>query len=125
MVMQDIDLVHLKDEVGETPLYIAAEYGKDEVFRLLEDFGSDCFAKRNDGCTVLHAAKKWVDFLIYRFPISTFRINDSVLRFFFYILLIPFKILTIKFRLEALLDLLRTYNYYFVLRSYPRNVYRI
>lgn len=21
-----------------------------------EDFGSDCFAKRNDGCTVLHAA---------------------------------------------------------------------
>ncbi|OIS99794.1 PREDICTED: E3 ubiquitin-protein ligase MIB2-like [Nicotiana attenuata] len=56
MLMQDIDLAHLKDEARETPLYKAAEYGKDEVFRLLEDFGSDCFAKRNDGCTVLHAA---------------------------------------------------------------------
>lgn len=56
MLMQDRDLVFMGDYAGETPLYVAAKFRKDEVFRLLEDCGSDCFAKRNDGRTVLHAA---------------------------------------------------------------------
>ncbi|KAM3397095.1 hypothetical protein P3S68_000607 [Capsicum galapagoense] len=56
MLIQDSDLVFMGDYAGETPLYVAAKYGKDEVFRLLEDCGSDCFAKRNDVRTVLHAA---------------------------------------------------------------------
>ncbi|XP_028055053.1 E3 ubiquitin-protein ligase MIB2-like [Camellia sinensis] len=49
-------LVMEQNESRETPLYLAAAYGKREVFQVLESFGSDCLTRRRDGRTILHAA---------------------------------------------------------------------
>lgn len=50
------DLVFLRNDMDETPLYVAAAYGKREVFRVLDSYRSDCMMRRRDGRTILHAA---------------------------------------------------------------------
>ncbi|XP_027178328.1 uncharacterized protein LOC113777446 isoform X1 [Coffea eugenioides] len=44
------------NKLGETPLFVAAACGKKEAFSLLENYIGDCMMRRNDGCTILHAA---------------------------------------------------------------------
>ncbi|XP_027077874.1 uncharacterized protein [Coffea arabica] len=44
------------NKLGETPLFVAAACGKKEAFSLLEKYIGDCMMRRNDGCTILHAA---------------------------------------------------------------------
>ncbi|KAK2975372.1 hypothetical protein RJ640_012383 [Escallonia rubra] len=56
MLTKERDLVSMRNTLGETPLYVASAHGKRKLFELLKDFGSDCMTKRDDGCTVLHAA---------------------------------------------------------------------
>lgn len=51
------NLVSVRNELGETALYLAAASGKWKVFqKILEYNGDDCMTQSNDGCTVLHAA---------------------------------------------------------------------
>ncbi|XP_027098017.1 uncharacterized protein [Coffea arabica] len=50
------DLVSESNKLGETPLFVAAACGKKEVFSLLEKYIGDYMIRRNDGCTILHAA---------------------------------------------------------------------
>ncbi|WOG81584.1 hypothetical protein DCAR_0100735 [Daucus carota subsp. sativus] len=51
------NLVSVRNELGETALYLAAASGKWKVFqKILECNGDDCMTQSNDGCTVLHAA---------------------------------------------------------------------
>ncbi|XP_058211509.1 phytochrome-interacting ankyrin-repeat protein 1-like [Rhododendron vialii] len=57
MLRRKQDLVFLRNhDMDETPLYVAAAYGKREVFRVLESYRSDCMMRRRDGRTILHAA---------------------------------------------------------------------
>ncbi|KAL3518323.1 hypothetical protein ACH5RR_020912 [Cinchona calisaya] len=56
MLRREKGLVSERNNLGETPLFIAAACGKKEVFTFLENFNSDCMMRRNDGCTILHAA---------------------------------------------------------------------
>ncbi|KAL3518299.1 hypothetical protein ACH5RR_020888 [Cinchona calisaya] len=56
MLIREKELVFERNNLGETPLFVAAACGKKEVFTLLENFNSDCMMRRNDGCTILHAA---------------------------------------------------------------------
>lgn len=50
------DLVYVQNNLGETPLYVAAASGEKDVFTILAncDFNK-LTMKRNDGKTVLHA----------------------------------------------------------------------
>ncbi|XP_057489673.1 uncharacterized protein LOC130775564 isoform X2 [Actinidia eriantha] len=52
------DLLSARNNLGETPLYTAAECGMEAVFDLLQaNVGmEEVILRRNDGCTVLHAA---------------------------------------------------------------------
>ncbi|XP_027152262.1 alpha-latrocrustotoxin-Lt1a-like [Coffea eugenioides] len=56
MLRTEKDLVSDSNKLGETPLFVAAACGKKEVFSLLEKYIGDCMMRRNDGCTILHAA---------------------------------------------------------------------
>ncbi|KAL3518314.1 hypothetical protein ACH5RR_020903 [Cinchona calisaya] len=56
MLSREKELVFESNNLGETPLFIAAACGKKEVFTFLENLNSDCMMRRNDGCTILHAA---------------------------------------------------------------------
>nr|XP_027099443.1 uncharacterized protein LOC113718733 isoform X3 [Coffea arabica] len=56
MLRTEKDLVSERNKLGETPLFVAAACGKKEVFSLLEKYIGDCMMRRNDGCTILHAA---------------------------------------------------------------------
>ncbi|XP_027152292.1 uncharacterized protein LOC113752376 [Coffea eugenioides] len=56
MLRTEKDLVSERNKLGETPLFVAAACGKKEVFSLLEKYVGDCMMRRNDGCTILHAA---------------------------------------------------------------------
>ncbi|XP_042506356.1 uncharacterized protein LOC122082696 isoform X2 [Macadamia integrifolia] len=58
MVQTEKSLVSECNLKGETPLYLAAAYGQTQIFKLLkETISHDHPAlKRNDGCTILHAA---------------------------------------------------------------------
>ncbi|XP_027096615.2 uncharacterized protein [Coffea arabica] len=56
MLRTEKDLVSERNKRGETPLFVAAACGKKEVFSLLEKYIGDCMMRRNDGCTILHAA---------------------------------------------------------------------
>ncbi|XP_027100523.1 uncharacterized protein [Coffea arabica] len=56
MLRTEKDLVSESNKLGETPLFVAAACGKKEVFSLLEKYIGDCMMRRNDGCTILHAA---------------------------------------------------------------------
>ncbi|CAK9169122.1 unnamed protein product [Ilex paraguariensis] len=56
MVTKKPDLVFQRNDLNETPLYLAAAFGKSEVFTLLESYNSDCRIRRHDGSTILHAA---------------------------------------------------------------------
>ncbi|XP_059293375.1 ankyrin repeat-containing protein NPR4-like [Lycium ferocissimum] len=49
------DLVFVKNNLGETPLYVAAASGEKDVFDILARDFSEVTMKRNDGKTVLHA----------------------------------------------------------------------
>ncbi|XP_057489595.1 uncharacterized protein LOC130775498 [Actinidia eriantha] len=55
---KDRDLLSARNHLGETPLYTAAACGREEVFDLLKKKfgGEEVILRRNDGCTVLHAA---------------------------------------------------------------------
>ena len=48
--------VNAKDDVGQTPLHLAAEYGQKEVAVLLITNGADVNAKTQIGVTALHGA---------------------------------------------------------------------
>ncbi|XP_057487079.1 uncharacterized protein LOC130773145 isoform X2 [Actinidia eriantha] len=52
------DLLSARNNLGETPLYTAAASGTEEVFDLLQaNIGrEEVILRRDDGCTVLHAA---------------------------------------------------------------------
>ncbi|KAF7129425.1 hypothetical protein RHSIM_Rhsim10G0154500 [Rhododendron simsii] len=56
MLTRKQDLVFLRNDMDETPLYVAAAYGKREAFGVLENYSSDCMTRRRDGRTILHAA---------------------------------------------------------------------
>ncbi|KAF7112536.1 hypothetical protein RHSIM_RhsimUnG0219000 [Rhododendron simsii] len=56
MLTRKQDLVFLRNDMDETPLYVAAAYGKREAFGVLENYRSDCMTRRRDGRTILHAA---------------------------------------------------------------------
>ncbi|XP_027097106.1 uncharacterized protein [Coffea arabica] len=56
MLRTEKDLAYERNKLGETPLFVAAACGKKEVFSLLEKYIGDCTMRRNDGCTILHAA---------------------------------------------------------------------
>ncbi|XP_057486994.1 uncharacterized protein LOC130773076 [Actinidia eriantha] len=51
-------LLSARNHLGETPLYAAAACGRKEVFDMLKEKvdGEEVILRRNDGCTVLHAA---------------------------------------------------------------------
>ncbi|CAK9169112.1 unnamed protein product [Ilex paraguariensis] len=46
MVTKKPDLVFQRNDMNETPLYLAAAFGKSEVFTLLESYNSDCRIRR-------------------------------------------------------------------------------
>nr|GMD73518.1 protein ACCELERATED CELL DEATH 6-like [Ipomoea batatas] len=53
----DINLAWAANILGETPLYVSAAAGEGEVFSMLARYDtSQSTLKRNDGCTILHAA---------------------------------------------------------------------
>nr|GMD64487.1 ankyrin-3-like isoform X2 [Ipomoea batatas] len=53
----DINLAWAANILGETPLYVSAAAGEEEVFSMLARYDmSQSTLKRNDGCTILHAA---------------------------------------------------------------------
>ncbi|KAL3518312.1 hypothetical protein ACH5RR_020901 [Cinchona calisaya] len=56
MLRREKEILFERNNFGETPLYVAAACGKKEVFTFLENLNSDCMMRRNDGCTILHAA---------------------------------------------------------------------
>ncbi|CDP04702.1 unnamed protein product [Coffea canephora] len=56
MLWTEKDLASECNKLGETPLFVAAACGKKEAFSLLEKYIGDCMMRRNDGCTILHAA---------------------------------------------------------------------
>ncbi|CAK9169125.1 unnamed protein product [Ilex paraguariensis] len=56
MVTKKPDLVFERNNSNETPLYLAAAFGKREVFTFLESKNSNCRIRRHDGSTILHAA---------------------------------------------------------------------
>ncbi|KAL3518305.1 hypothetical protein ACH5RR_020894 [Cinchona calisaya] len=56
MLRREKEILSERNNLGETPLYVAAACGKKEVFTFLENLNSDCRMRRNDGCTILHAA---------------------------------------------------------------------
>ncbi|KAL3518321.1 hypothetical protein ACH5RR_020910 [Cinchona calisaya] len=56
MLRREKEILSERNNLGETPLYVAAACGKKEVFTFLENLNSDCMMRRNDGCTILHAA---------------------------------------------------------------------
>ncbi|XP_027074121.1 uncharacterized protein [Coffea arabica] len=56
MLRTEKDLASERNKLGETPLFVAAACGKKEAFSLLEKHIGDCMMRRNDGCTILHAA---------------------------------------------------------------------
>ncbi|KAL1834452.1 hypothetical protein ACET3Z_004103 [Daucus carota] len=50
-------LVFVRNEMGETALFLAAAFGQMAFFRTILQYNNDdCNNTRNDGCTVLHAA---------------------------------------------------------------------
>lgn len=50
-------LVSIRNELGETALFLAAAFGQMTLFQtILRYNNNDCTTTRNDGCTVLHAA---------------------------------------------------------------------
>nr|GLL43060.1 uncharacterized protein LOC109192929 [Ipomoea trifida] len=57
MFYADKNLALAANNLGETPLYVSAAAGEEEVFSMLAlDASSESTLKRNDGCTILHAA---------------------------------------------------------------------
>ncbi|CAK9169126.1 unnamed protein product [Ilex paraguariensis] len=56
LVRKKPDLVSERNSLNETPLYLAAAFGKSEVFTILEIYSSNCRIRRHDGSTILHAA---------------------------------------------------------------------
>ncbi|XP_052176578.1 uncharacterized protein LOC127790889 [Diospyros lotus] len=55
MLKKNRNLAFVRNNLGETPLYVAAAYGKMDVFNILRVHGGDLI-RRNDGRTILHAA---------------------------------------------------------------------
>lgn len=50
-------LVHTRNELGETALFLAAAFGQMSLFQTILQYNNDdCTTTRKDGCTVLHAA---------------------------------------------------------------------
>ncbi|KAL3518318.1 hypothetical protein ACH5RR_020907 [Cinchona calisaya] len=56
VLSREKELVFDRNNLGETPLFIANACGKNEVFTFMENFNSDGMMRRNDGCTIFHAA---------------------------------------------------------------------
>ncbi|KAK7832036.1 ankyrin repeat-containing protein bda1 [Quercus suber] len=63
MIKRDQELLRMRNELGETPLFRAARYGKTEIFNFLADeslnYGEkdmQKFVQRNDKTTILHIA---------------------------------------------------------------------
>ena len=63
MIKRDRELLRMRNELGETPLFRAARYGKTEIFNFLADeslnYGEkdmQQFVQRNDKTTILHIA---------------------------------------------------------------------
>nr|GME08186.1 protein ACCELERATED CELL DEATH 6-like [Ipomoea batatas] len=57
MFYADKNLALAANILGESPLYVSAAAGEEEVFSMLAlDATSESTLKRNDGCTILHAA---------------------------------------------------------------------
>ncbi|KAL3518316.1 hypothetical protein ACH5RR_020905 [Cinchona calisaya] len=56
ILRREKEILSERNNLGESPLYLAAACGKKEVFTFLENLNSDCMMRRNDGCTILHAA---------------------------------------------------------------------
>ena len=63
MINRDQELLRMRNELGETPLFRAARYGKTEIFNFLADeslnYGEkemQQFVQRNDKTTILHIA---------------------------------------------------------------------
>ena len=55
MLTKNPNLASSRNDLGETPLYVAAACGKREVFNLLRVHVGDLI-RRNDGGTILHSA---------------------------------------------------------------------
>ncbi|KAF3947642.1 hypothetical protein CMV_026251 [Castanea mollissima] len=58
MIKRDQELLRMRNELGETPLFRAARYGKTEIFNFLADEEKDMqqSVQRNDKTTILHIA---------------------------------------------------------------------
>ena len=63
MINRDQELLRMRNELGETPLFRAARYGKTKIFNFLADeslnYGEkemQQFVQRNDKTTILHIA---------------------------------------------------------------------
>ncbi|KAM3701917.1 hypothetical protein ACJW31_05G212300 [Castanea mollissima] len=58
MIKRDQKLLRIRNELGETPLFRAARYGKTEIFNFLADEEKDTqqSVQRNDKTTILHIA---------------------------------------------------------------------
>ena len=63
MIKRDQELLRMRNELGETPLFRAARYGKTEIFNFLANenlnYGEkdmQQFVQRNDKTTILHIA---------------------------------------------------------------------
>lgn len=53
--------VNQKDQIGRTPMHIAAQYNSSPVLELLEKHGGSTIAKDNDGNTPLHYGKPYFE----------------------------------------------------------------
>ncbi|PON92521.1 Transmembrane protein [Trema orientale] len=57
MVSRNLNLITIRNDKGETPLFLAALHGKRDAFIYLHSLSKDEYlVRRNDGDTVLHAA---------------------------------------------------------------------
>ncbi|KAF8380688.1 hypothetical protein HHK36_028178 [Tetracentron sinense] len=68
MLCKDGSLISARNQLGESPLYLAAAYGHRDMFHFLAEkqFSKNEW-RRNDGCTILHAAVMGEYYCIYMF----------------------------------------------------------
>ena len=56
LIKKNKALLRARNKQMESPLHKAASYGKSDIFWSLEENGSVCYARRENGATVLHCA---------------------------------------------------------------------
>ena len=56
-LLKDLDMIHLKDSDGNTPLHIAVMFGHKELVRLLIDYGAYVNERNNFHLTPLHMTR--------------------------------------------------------------------